>query len=181
MSVFEKVIEKTDRLDKKILIALQLWRPKFLNYFFIFLTHTGTSYTWFIIAGILLALNYFGINFVTDFSIFMRCLLAPLVSWLLWMIIKKIFSRPRPSSIVIGHKPIIVPPTCGSFPSVHTSAAFAFYFALILTEHSYAPFIGSWAVLIAFSRMYLGVHYLSDITGGVILGFISAFSIYALF
>ena len=65
---------------------------------------------------------------------------------------------------------LIARPTSYSFPSGHTSSSFAA--ALILTlRHkkvgwlAYIP-----AVLIAFSRLYLYVHFPSDVLGGAVLG-----------
>ena len=65
---------------------------------------------------------------------------------------------------------LITAPTSGSFPSGHTAASFAAVFAL---KCSGSPLWRPAAVLasiIAFSRMYLYVHWPSDILGGVLLG-----------
>ena len=59
-----------------------------------------------------------------------------------------------------------------SFPSGHTTAAFATATSIALTykkwELSVPAFL--WAGGVAYSRMYLGVHYPSDILGGMIIG-----------
>ena len=59
-----------------------------------------------------------------------------------------------------------------SFPSGHTSSAFATATLLTLSTRKWyvaAPsFI--WAGTVAYSRMYLGVHYPSDIFGGIVIG-----------
>ncbi|MGE0634335.1 MAG: phosphatase PAP2 family protein [Pseudobdellovibrionaceae bacterium] len=41
-------------------------------------------------------------------------------------------------------------------------------------KHPLAPWIGIWAHLVSFSRIYLGVHYSSDVAGGIAVGFLSA-------
>ncbi|MEU6743081.1 phosphatase PAP2 family protein [Streptosporangium sandarakinum] len=74
------------------------------------------------------------------------------------------------------------PPT-SSFPSGHTSAAVAFYcgLALILTLHTHRYKILNvlwWAVglgiplMIAYSRMYRGMHHLTDVSWGFLLGLV---------
>lgn len=69
-----------------------------------------------------------------------------------------------------------------SFPSGHTSASFACSCALWLAlEKPYKKYTCiTWVIacLIAFSRLYLGVHYPSDIIGGAIVGSISAMLAY---
>jgi membrane-associated phospholipid phosphatase len=71
-------------------------------------------------------------------------------------------------------------PATASFPSGHTGAAFAFYLgiALIVWWRSDAPWIRvsaialglAAAVTVAVSRMYRGMHYLTDVTMGALLG-----------
>lgn len=67
-----------------------------------------------------------------------------------------------------------------SFPSMHAACAFALYgflaymiLKLLHPPHHRAPLIAGIAALIAligFSRLYLGVHYPSDVIGGFVIG-----------
>jgi membrane-associated phospholipid phosphatase len=59
-----------------------------------------------------------------------------------------------------------------SFPSSHTSAAFATATSLSLLYPKWYIIVSSyvWAGMVAYSRMHLGVHYPSDILGGIIVG-----------
>ena len=68
------------------------------------------------------------------------------------------------------------------FVSAHAANTFAFAtFSLLLFGNSkYSTFIIFWATLIAYSRVYLGVHYPGDILGGAILGILCGISIYKL-
>ncbi|NUM32858.1 MAG: phosphatase PAP2 family protein [Bacteroidetes bacterium] len=69
-----------------------------------------------------------------------------------------------------------------SFPSGHTAEAFALAMAitLLFPHKKFAVPIFLWAILVAYSRMALGVHYPFDILGGILLGttisFVTIFS-----
>ena len=67
-----------------------------------------------------------------------------------------------------------------SFPSGHTTAAFATATSLSLAYPKWYIVLPSylWAGSVAYSRMYLGVHYPSDILGGIIIGVGSSFLVW---
>lgn len=68
------------------------------------------------------------------------------------------------------------------FVSAHASNTFAFAtFSLLLFKNTrYTAFIIPWAMMIAYSRVYLGVHFPGDILGGAILGISIGIGIYKL-
>lgn len=85
-------------------------------------------------------------------------------------LIKPLIARIRPCNIVKNVNMLIPTPTDFSFPSGHTAISFAVTSALYFCRNKIcipSLILGS---LIAFSRMYLYVHYPSDILGGIILG-----------
>lgn len=112
------------------------------------------------------------------------CMLKPLLlstvgAYLIADILKSVFIKPRPYLSHIKDQFIIV----GSSPSSYTMpsghAAFAFAGATILA--SYFPrfryvFVIS-AVLIAYSRIYLGYHYVSDVIVGAIIGVLTGWTV----
>ena len=67
-----------------------------------------------------------------------------------------------------------------SFPSGHTSSAFATATSLSLAYPKWYVIVPSyvWASTVSYSRMHLGVHYPTDILGGIIVGVLSSFITY---
>ena len=162
------------QLDRQALLLIQRYRPKPLNLFFMIFTYSGTSKAWVTAAAFFNVLHYLGLHFIENQIGFLRALFGPLLAWFLSSLLKKHFSRKRPSSIADGLLPLIQTPGCGSFPSGHAASAFAFFFALLFISHPVALWVGLWAVLVSFSRAYLGVHYISDLFGGMAVGFLSS-------
>jgi membrane-associated phospholipid phosphatase len=96
------------------------------------------------------------------------------LSFLLDDVLKLLFQHPRPTEAIIAI------PDSYSFPSGHAVAASALYITLALIaaqgERRRRPrriLVGtgvSIAVLVSWSRVYLGVHYFSDVIGGLLIG-----------
>lgn len=92
------------------------------------------------------------------------------------LLLKNIFARVRPFNIV-NHADLLIPILKdGSFPSGHTSYAFTIFTIVLFMakKKTLKVLTGILAVLIAFSRLYLYVHFPTDVIGGVIIGFILA-------
>jgi undecaprenyl-diphosphatase len=68
------------------------------------------------------------------------------------------------------------------FVSAHAANAFSFatFSALLFRSRGYAVFIFLWACLIAYTRIYLGVHYPGDILGGALLGILVGYGVFKL-
>lgn len=88
------------------------------------------------------------------------------------MTLKPIIARPRPY-IYTGLEPLIERPGDFSFPSGHTVASFEAATVFMLRDRRFGIPLLILAVLIAFSRLYLHVHYPTDIIGGMVLGTLS--------
>lgn len=87
-------------------------------------------------------------------------------------LLKLIFARPRP----IVFTPL-VSETDYSFPSGHVAAAMAFYGLLAILlwrrqHEGWAVVCGLWVVAVGISRIYLGVHYPSDVVASFVFGLI---------
>ena len=88
-------------------------------------------------------------------------------------ILKNVFARIRPCDVNTAIQLLVPRPSDFSFPSGHTAASFAAVSALYFAGEkklSMAALLP--AVLIAFSRLYLYVHYPTDILGGILAGII---------
>jgi undecaprenyl-diphosphatase len=93
-------------------------------------------------------------------------LLAEMVSGLL----KAELGRDRPPVAHPDPEPLVRLPATHSFPSGHATVSFACATVLALAVPRLAWLLFVLAALIAFSRVYVGVHYPGDILAGAILG-----------
>lgn len=91
-------------------------------------------------------------------------------------IIKNAVARMRPYDRNPVVELLIHKPGDYSFPSGHTAASFASAFALYFggDRHLWKPALAL-AALIAFSRLYLYVHYPTDVLGGAVLGILCGY------
>ena len=94
-------------------------------------------------------------------------------------ILKRVFLRPRPYLVLEGLVCLVPPESSTCFPSGH--AASGFVCAYLLTRSfgkkgalAYIP-----ASLIALSRVYVGVHYLSDVLAGMAVGTLVGAAVWA--
>ena len=92
------------------------------------------------------------------------------------MILKPLIGRIRPFAFRPELPLLVSPPGDASFPSGHTAASFASAFALYFggDRHLWKPALAL-AALIAFSRLYLYVHYPTDVLGGAVLGILCGY------
>ena len=92
-------------------------------------------------------------------------------------ILKNLFRRIRPCDINTSIQLLVARPDDFSFPSGHTAASFAAVAALRFAEERrlWIP-ASALAVCIAFSRLYLYVHYPTDILGGIAVGIFAGYA-----
>jgi len=88
--------------------------------------------------------------------------------------LKSLTDRPRPPLRYAEPKTLVPLPHDSSFPSGHAATSFAAATMLSLTFPRFAPFLYVLAAAVAFSRVYVGVHYPLDVVGGAVLGVLVA-------
>ncbi len=95
--------------------------------------------------------------------------------------LKPLVARVRPFDMIEGIELLIKAPTDFSFPSGHTLSSAIAAAVLTMTDKRFGYGAIPLACLIAFSRMYLYVHYPSDILGAVVIAAIISTALYFIF
>lgn len=94
--------------------------------------------------------------------------------------LKNLIARPRPCWLDDSVKLLTSMPTDYSFPSGHTLSSVIGATVLTKTNRRFGWAAIPLAVIIAFSRLYLFVHYPSDILAGAVLGVVIGLAVYYL-
>lgn len=103
------------------------------------------------------------------------------VAWLASEGIGLLYFRPRPFAVLANARLLIAKsPLDKSFPSDHASIAFALASAVWFVDRRWGGVLLTVAAVIALARVFVGVHYLSDVIAGGLLGFICAFLVHRL-
>jgi undecaprenyl-diphosphatase len=155
-----------NRIELDVLDVIARYaRNSVLDVLFPGITMLGDSdWIWIVIAILLLcfcAYRKAGITLAT----------ALLLEWgIVNLTLKPLFDRMRPFMLNPAVNLLITKPTDGSFPSGHTAAAFASAFVIYHFNKRWGVAAYTLAILIALSRLYLYVHFPTDVLGGMIIG-----------
>ena len=157
--------ERKISMDIQILLFIQEnIRHYILTPFFTLITN---EYFLYILLGIVL-IYMFKKNEDTK-RLAKETIIAFIICTILFVVLKLIFQRPRPFDAFNELIPLVDKPSDYSFPSGHTACAFMVYDGL---PKKYSILVFILAILVAFSRLYVGVHYPTDILAGIILAYI---------
>lgn len=159
-------------LEIKILDLIQNMRTPLLDDLMCFITKLGNAGAiWILLTVILLIIPKTRKSGV----IVMIALAIDVI--LCNVILKNLVARVRPFDVNTMITLLIPKPYDYSFPSGHTAASFATVAALFFAgEQKIWKCTLVLAVLIAFSRLYLYMHYPTDILGGIIVGIVAGYA-----
>ena len=143
-------------------------RVGWLNWLFVFLSWIGTDGAVFLVAAALLALLW------RRPGLLVLVVGSDLVAELLSYGLRDWIGRRRPPLVYPEPKPLVHVPHSGSFPSGHATAAFACATVLAWRAPRLAFPAFVLAGAIAWSRVYVGVHWPLDVLGGAVLGILIA-------
>lgn len=158
-------------LELGILDSIQRLRGPVTDRAMVFITRLGdTGAVWLLLALVLLLIpktRRYGAVMAVSLALEVLCCNV---------LLKPLAARVRPCDVNTGIALLVPRPTDYSFPSGHTGASFAAVGALLRCKRRlWLPALAL-ACLIAFSRLYLYVHYPSDVLGGILLGLAAGFA-----
>ena len=133
-----------------------------------FCTELGSYKGWTIVSLLII--------FFVDASLGWSVGLASLFGGFCAQIVKLLVRRQRPCIHPNAPTPLIPAPDPWSFPSGHTTSAFSVSGMLWYAGHDLWDAFTLFALLVGFSRIYLGVHYPSDVCVGVFLGMMCGYT-----
>lgn len=152
------------------------WRNSFLDKLIPIITALGNlGLVWIVISLYLIKRGLYKID---GFMVLSALVLTTTVGE---GIIKHLIRRGRPFVAEQNGDLLIAKPITYSFPSGHTASSFAAAGIFILTNNPLFIYVTMLAVLIAFSRLYLNVHYPTDVVSGIVLGLICSNVIVSIF
>lgn len=161
-AVLQFIAERDHRLMRRV----NRWRaPIWIRLWMVCATRGGDGWMWY---SICLALLFLG--GAERFRAVFEAALASGTGVMMFLWMKKKAGRVRPCALEPHCWATLLPPDQFSFPSGHTISAFAF--AVPLSEHYPALGVGLLfcAVSVAVYRILLGMHFLSDVAAGAVLG-----------
>lgn len=163
-------------MELDILYAIQSIHNVFLDKLMIFVSTIGNAGIIWIILGIVLC--FFKKSRRTGFMVLVSLLVGFIIGNL---ILKNVIARPRPCWVDTSVNMLIAIPKDYSFPSGHTLSSFTAATAVFLNNKKFGIPLIILAAIIGFSRMYLFVHYFTDVLAGAAIGILVAYLVKLIF
>ncbi|MDQ2841527.1 MAG: phosphatase PAP2 family protein [Acidobacteriota bacterium] len=163
--------------DHKLMRKVNKWpAPKWIRLWAIAASRAGDGWLWYLIG---LSVLLFGGD--ARLTAIASAGSAALIGIGLFKLLKQLSGRRRPCEIEPHCWATLLPPDQFSFPSGHTITAFAVSIALAEFYPALLPALLFCSLSIAASRILLGMHFLSDVIVGAILGAGLALTSHSLF
>ena len=152
--------------DHSLMRRINRWpAPRWIRVWMMCATRGGDGWLWY---GMGLVILLFGGD--ERFLAVLAAALAAGVGITIFLRIKKATGRKRPNCFEPHCWATLLPPDQFSFPSGHTITAFAVAISLSMFYPSLAIGLIFCAVSVALSRILLGMHFLSDVLAGAVIG-----------
>jgi undecaprenyl-diphosphatase len=152
--------------DRKLMMRVNGWQaPQWIRRWMLMATKGGDGWLWSAIGAILLLFGG-----TQRFDALTAGFESVGVSQVTFFLLKRIIGRERPCTVAPHCWSLLLPPDRFSFPSGHTMTAFAIAISLGIYYPSLLVGLVFCAASVAASRVILGLHYLSDVLAGVLIG-----------
>lgn len=152
--------------DRRIMLRINQWHaPLWIRRWMLLATRGGDGWLWSTIGALIL---FFGGE--QRFAALESAFLALGAGQLSFFVLKRLIGRERPCATETHCWSDLLPPDRFSFPSGHTITAFAITFSLGLYYPTLLAGLIFCALSVAASRVILGLHYLSDVIVGIVIG-----------
>lgn len=169
--------QSIDARDHRLMRRLNHWpAPRWIRVWALCATRGGDGWLWYAMAIIL---AFFGGP--ERWAAIGASAVAGSLSITLFLQVKKLTGRRRPCAIEPHCWAKLLPPDQFSFPSGHSMTAFAVIVPLALFYPGLQVGLAFCAVSIALSRILLGMHFLSDVVAGSLLGGVLGYLVYNFF
>ena len=154
------------RSDYSVMRRANNWvAPRWVRAYAISSTRGGDGWLWYAIG---VAILLFGGEH--RFEALGAAVISATLSVFLFLCLKRLAGRSRPCQIEPHCWATLLPPDQFSFPSGHTMTAFAVAIPLLLFYPTLTVGLLFCALSIAASRILLGMHFLSDVLAGALIG-----------
>jgi len=176
MRVAQTVVTFVHTRDMRLMRVVHRWRaPHWIRLWMICATRGGDGWLWYAMAAAVLALGG-----ESRYRAVAACGGGSAIGIAVFLALKRLTGRRRPCHIEPHCWANLLPPDRFSFPSGHTITAFAVSTPLSLFYPDMMAGVMFCAFSIAISRILLGMHFLSDVLAGAILGTAIGFWTYGL-
>src|SRR5947209_7472815 len=166
MAIARNLWGHIERRDHRVMRRLNRWRaPRWIRYWMVAATRMGDGWLWYALGVMLLA--YGGPQRIAAIG---AASSAGVVGVFVFKTLKRLSQRQRPCQLEPHCWSKVLPPDKFSFPSGHTMTAFSIALVLCYFYRGVELPLGFFACSIAVSRIVLGMHFLSDVLAGAVIG-----------